>query len=670
MTASADQLRMRYLQMAKQFNWSNSAVTTPSNHTATSAPNNTNISKEQNISFAFPANSGSNNASNSIQHRSSSSPSPSPHNQTSNSLSSQATLSEFGDDDNRSPFRFQPNPATKSSNELHFKFNPPAIPQHPNNQPLTANNRSFSAHQTKSRSNSPPNASILDLSRKSELSTNMLNLSTHSHASSSSLQLTEHNLSKLHLSQDLASTHTNKSPSKTPSESSVLSQHNFTLLEISSTSSSSPSRHIENGCEEEPDQKQEQIEAQQHPKIGNSKFNPSELDRGQNQIQSTNNRPRMIQTPLPFTHSSNFTHPSMPFTQTAFPSKNTRTRKPPQSGVFLDLCSSESSGDDNDDHQQNNSLWDRIMTKKTTSSSILTPMQTPNINKPNARIDLDLAPNNKKNKLFIFESTKPTKTKKAKHIQQPPPNTVAIKRKKHKRISADSRTLCDETLSSTQFKKQRDDYTFLFFTALNERAFQNKLVLNGNVTYAWCKTLNKTAGDCRLMTKNNERRAHIRLATKVLDTLEKLKQTFCHEMCHAMAWIVHATSKPPHGSHFKYWANQAELAFDDIRVTTCHNYKIQYKFQWQCSACKYVYGRHSKSINIETHRCGVCKGKLAFLGRLKSDGSFAKSAKKAPSAFTVFMKEHMADIKRKYPAATHGEVMRILSEKYKQENQK
>ena len=212
------------------------------------------------------------------------------------------------------------------------------------------------------------------------------------------------------------------------------------------------------------------------------------------------------------------------------------------------------------------------------------------------------------------------------------------------------------------------------------------------MTYAWCKTLNKTAGDCRLMTRNNQRKAHIRLATKVLDTVEKLKQTFCHELCHAAAWIVHGSRKPPHGPHFKYWyvitflflctfkfwlvfpylfcrGNQAGLAFDDIRVTTCHNYKIQYKFQWQCVQCKYTYGRHSKSIKPDTHRCGVCKGKLEFMGRLKPDGTHAKPKARPPSAFTLFMKKHMKAIKKQYPGAKHGVVMKILSERYKESKQ-
>ena len=208
-------------------------------------------------------------------------------------------------------------------------------------------------------------------------------------------------------------------------------------------------------------------------------------------------------------------------------------------------------------------------------------------------------------------------------------------------------------------------YALWIFDRLNKTAFDGKLVLNDNLTYSWSKTLNKTAGDCRLMTKNKVRKAHIRLAVKVLSDLERLKQTLTHEMCHAMAWLVHANRKPPHGKYFRYWAQKAENAFDDVRVTTCHSYKIQFKFQWKCSECRYVYGRHSKSIKPEKHRCGVCKGKLMFLGRLKADGSFAKTVKRAPSAFTLFMKENMAAIKREYPGATHGAVMKILSEKYK-----
>eukprot|EP01084_Bolivina_argentea_P297752 513018_1 len=121
--------------------------------------------------------------------------------------------------------------------------------------------------------------------------------------------------------------------------------------------------------------------------------------------------------------------------------------------------------------------------------------------------------------------------------------------------------LCNRSLTQKQFKKERDQYTLHFLHQLNDNAFDSKLKLNQNLTYSWCNTLNKTAGDCRLITRNKTRKAHIRLATKVLDTLEKLKQTLCHEMCHAMAWIVDASRKPPHGNHFKYWGSKAQLAF-------------------------------------------------------------------------------------------------------------
>jgi len=54
------------------------------------------------------------------------------------------------------------------------------------------------------------------------------------------------------------------------------------------------------------------------------------------------------------------------------------------------------------------------------------------------------------------------------------------------------------------------------------------------------------------------------------------------------------------------------------------------------------------------------------MGRLKPDGSFAKPKAKAPTAFTLFMKKHMGNIKKQFPGAKHGVVMRILSERYKE----
>jgi predicted SprT family Zn-dependent metalloprotease len=90
-------------------------------------------------------------------------------------------------------------------------------------------------------------------------------------------------------------------------------------------------------------------------------------------------------------------------------------------------------------------------------------------------------------------------------------------------------------------------------------------------------------------------------------------------MCHAAAWLVDKVGKPPHGSIFKKWAHKAMTAFPHLNVATCHSYQINYKFQYQCQTdwCMKIYGRHSKSIDTGKLACGVCRGALKLLPRLK-----------------------------------------------------
>lgn len=68
------------------------------------------------------------------------------------------------------------------------------------------------------------------------------------------------------------------------------------------------------------------------------------------------------------------------------------------------------------------------------------------------------------------------------------------------------------------------------------------------------------------MRRNPAYTARIELSTKVVDTYEKLRQTLCHEMCHAAAWIVNHVSKPPHGGQFRHWAAIAMRRFGDLKV--------------------------------------------------------------------------------------------------------
>lgn len=169
------------------------------------------------------------------------------------------------------------------------------------------------------------------------------------------------------------------------------------------------------------------------------------------------------------------------------------------------------------------------------------------------------------------------------------------------------------------FQKAKHEYTERLFEIMNRYIFENAFQLKQNLHIDWSKSLNKTAGQCCFKKNSkNERVAVVKLASKILDTYDKLKQTLCHELIHAYTWVVLNKPKPPHGPQFQKWGRKAHEIFPDIEVTTCHTYEIHFKYQWQCTTCGNIYGRHSKSIKIEKVLCGKCrKGRLVYLGRNK-----------------------------------------------------
>lgn len=167
--------------------------------------------------------------------------------------------------------------------------------------------------------------------------------------------------------------------------------------------------------------------------------------------------------------------------------------------------------------------------------------------------------------------------------------------------------------------------------------------------------------------------SHLLLAlqTKVVDCAERLRNTFCHELCHVAAWLINRVSKPPHGKVFKGWAARAMRYDPSLRVETCHSYEIDYKFRWQCQTewCAHIFGRHSKSVDVDTQRCGRCNhGRLALLPRLRADGTPCKA--RQASAFSVYVKRHFARVKKDRPDLPHGDVMRQLGTMFREMNVK
>ena len=203
---------------------------------------------------------------------------------------------------------------------------------------------------------------------------------------------------------------------------------------------------------------------------------------------------------------------------------------------------------------------------------------------------------------------------------------------------------CKKKSLADEFLKALDDAT-------TGGQVQKLAATTGGVRVVWLSTLKSTAGRarwCRIPhssydTITNDRspiripttsttkheheqeykyahRATIELAEHIVDDYERLINTITHEYCHLANNMISNNSKTerPHGKGFKTWGIKCQEAlrehpiYGDFidRVTTKHDYKINYKYVWCCEGCGVLFQRHSKSINTDLVRCGNCRGRL------------------------------------------------------------
>lgn len=221
-------------------------------------------------------------------------------------------------------------------------------------------------------------------------------------------------------------------------------------------------------------------------------------------------------------------------------------------------------------------------------------------------------------------------------------------------------------------KKEAEAAASQAFNELNLRCFDNALPFD--LAVSWNKRLRTTAGVTKMKTKGvsgaeSVRIASIELSQKVVDDIERVRTTLLHEMCHAAAWLVDGEKKPPHGPAFWKWASIAGARSGGILVTTCHNYDIHRPFKWVCAnnLCGIEYTRHSKKgIDPLRHRCGKCRGKIAFVGAFNADMTPRKT--RAATGFSLFVQEHFASVKsslkKQGKMNAHQPVMKELSRLY------
>ena len=89
-----------------------------------------------------------------------------------------------------------------------------------------------------------------------------------------------------------------------------------------------------------------------------------------------------------------------------------------------------------------------------------------------------------------------------------------------------------------------------------------------------------------------------------------MRDTLIHEMCHAAVTLLDKDTACVHGPKWKLWTKKAMRIFPTLDIGVYHTFDINFKYKYECSKCGKKYGRHSKAINVDFERCGVCDGRL------------------------------------------------------------
>lgn len=229
------------------------------------------------------------------------------------------------------------------------------------------------------------------------------------------------------------------------------------------------------------------------------------------------------------------------------------------------------------------------------------------------------------------------------------------------------------------FEARKTQIATEFLAELDEKIASGRIAelaaSTGGVKIVWSRKLNSTAGrahwrrecfkvgseDGGAEKKEYRHHASIELAEKVINDEHRLINVLAHEFCHLVNFMISGVKGNPHGKEFKEWGRKCMRCFGDrgVEVTTKHSYEIEYRFVWECVSCGMEFKRHSKSVDVERHSCGVCKEKLV---QTKPP---VRSVKKTD--YQVFVKENFARVKRENPEASHGLVMGILGKMYREQ---
>lgn len=245
-----------------------------------------------------------------------------------------------------------------------------------------------------------------------------------------------------------------------------------------------------------------------------------------------------------------------------------------------------------------------------------------------------------------------------------------------------SRTSSPKKQQKKSFNATKDQLATEFLQQLDARITDGKIgeltESTGGVKIVWSKTLKTTAGRASwkretvsskqtkdgvsVEVKQYRHHSSIELAEKVIDDEQRLLNVIAHEFCHLANFMINGIKDNPHGKEFKVWAAKCSKLFGSqgIKVTTKHTYEIDFKYVWTCTTCGCEYKRHSRSIDLNRHRCGSCKSALE---QTKPAPRQASTASKL-SDYQLFVKEQMKIIRNENPGSQQKDVMKMIADKW------
>ncbi|CAO1382378.1 unnamed protein product [Diamesa serratosioi] len=223
-----------------------------------------------------------------------------------------------------------------------------------------------------------------------------------------------------------------------------------------------------------------------------------------------------------------------------------------------------------------------------------------------------------------------------------------------------NKSLChpEALLYRENFKLKKLELTEKLYKLYNDKVFDNRL----EVPVSWNKKLTNTAGRCNNSRKSGDRQSTIDLSEKVLTSADRLRCTLIHEMCHAATWIINGENG--HGATWKSYAAKAMRTFPELpKISTCHNYIIEYKYTYQCVKCNAKFNTHSKSKKVENIQCSLCHSKIElFLNKKNKEGVVVLTPVRKASGFAKFVQVKYKEIKTSN--LTHAQVMQKLGSEF------